>query len=230
MKFRKLAAVLLAMAMAFSLAACGSSGSSSSATDDTDEGTTEDAAVETMTVDTENKEITMLCEVNGTYFTEPTRHGIVFEGGSNGEKAVLRGLHDEKEFYQALIDIGAEPGNNLTAEDMKAGPDAGKTIEGDKINAFVKWEGQDEIPFADIIKCSEGDYDMDLRFGGNLERAEANNTGCVVCLDSCATGIVSDATWPTGTVENGAVALFYGDDTVLPEDGTQVTVIFRLAE
>lgn len=41
-------------------------------------------------VDKDKKEIVMLCEVNGT-FTEPTRHGIVYKGGSNGEKAVLRG-------------------------------------------------------------------------------------------------------------------------------------------
>ena len=70
---------------------------------------------------------------------------------------------------------------------------------------------------------------MDIRFGGNIESAKKHNTGCVLCLDSCATGITSDATWPTGTTQN-EVAKFYGDDSVLPEDGTQVTVIFRLAE
>lgn len=69
----------------------------------------ETEAEETMTVDKDKKEIVMLCEVNGTYFTEPTRHGIVYKGGSNGEKAVLRGLADEKEFYQALLDIGPKP-------------------------------------------------------------------------------------------------------------------------
>lgn len=68
---------------------------------------------------------------------------------------------------------------------------------------------------------------MDLRFG-NIESAKENNTGCVLCLDSCATGIVSDAAWPTGTTQND-VAKFYGDKDVLPEDGTQVTVVFRLA-
>lgn len=51
----------------------------------------------------------------------------------------------------------------------------------------------------------------------------------MLCLDSCATGIVSDAAWPTGTTQND-VAKFYGDKDVLPEDGTQVTVVFRLAK
>ena len=223
MKLRKMTAIFAAAAMVFSLAACGAKDTAS------DDGTKKDTEAETMIVDKENKEITMLCEVNGTYFTEPTRHGIVYAEGSNGEKAVLRGLADEKEFYQALLDIGATAGDNLTYEDMKAGPDNGKAVEGDKLNVFVKWEGQDEIPFADIIKCSEGEYEMDIRFGGNIESAKKHNTGCVLCLDSCATGITSDATWPTGTTQN-EVAKFYGDDSVLPEDGTQVTVIFRLAE
>lgn len=226
MKFRKITAIAAAMVMIFSLAACGSK-DTDSADQAGDE--KESAKEETMTVDTDKKEIVMLCEVNGTYFTEPTRHGIVFKDGSNGEKAVLRGLADEKEFYQALLDIGAKAGDNLTDEDMKAGPDNGKSVEGDKIDITVEWEGQDPIPFADIIKCSEGDYDMDMRFGGNIESAKKHNTGCVVCLDSCATGIVSDATWPTGTTQN-EVAKFYGDDSVLPEDGTQVTVTFRIAE
>ena len=69
---------------------------------------------------------------------------------------------------------------------------------------------------------------MDLRFGGNLESAKKNNTGCVLCLDSCATGITSDAAYPTGTTQNNVVK-FYGDENVLPEDGKVVTVTFRLA-
>ena len=218
MKFKKLAALGLTAVLALSMVACGG----------TNAGSSDAPAAETMIVDKDKKEITMLAEVNGTYFTEPTRHGVVFKDGSNGEKAVLRGLADEKEFYQGLLDIGASAGDNLTADDMKAKGDAGKSVEGDKLNVFVKWEGQEEIPFADIIKCSEGDYDMDLRFGGNLASAQKNNTGCVLCLDSCATGIVSDAAWPTGTTQN-EVAKFYGEETVLPADGTQVTVIFRLA-
>ncbi len=223
MKLKKMLMLAMAAVLALCLFGC------SQAEEPAEDANAGDAAEETMTVDVENQEITMLCEVNGTYFTEPTRHGIVYKEGSNGEKAVLRGLADEKEFYQALLDIGAKPGDNLTAEDMKAGPDNGKSVEGDKLDVFIKWEGQEEIPYADIIKCSAGDYTMDLRFGGNLASAQENNTGCVLCLDSCATGIVSDAAWPTGTTQND-VAQFFGNEEVLPADGTQVTVIFRLAK
>lgn len=218
MKIKKLLSVLVATTLVFSLAACGKTAPKSSNSD-----------AEVLVVDKEAKEVKMLCEVNGKYFTEATRHGVVFAEGSNGEKSVLRGLADEKEFHQALLDIGAKAGNNLKAEDMKAGANNGAAVEGDKLVAVVTWEGQDkEIPFEDIIKASE-ERPMDLRFGGNLESAKKNNTGCVLCLDSCATGITSDAAYPTGTTQNDVVK-FYGDENVLPDDGKVVTVTFRLAK
>ena len=63
-----------AAAMVFSLAACGGKSNT------VESKSVENAAEETMTVDKDKKEILMLCEVNGTYFTEPTRHGIVYKG------------------------------------------------------------------------------------------------------------------------------------------------------
>ena len=57
-----------------------------------------------MEVNKDRAEIIMPAEVNAKYFTEPTRHGVVYAKGSNGEKSVLRGLSNEKVFYQALLD------------------------------------------------------------------------------------------------------------------------------
>lgn len=218
MTMKKVLTVLLATSLVFSLVACAKVSPEAAKTEG-----------KVLVVDKEAKEIKMLAEVNGKYFTEASRHGVVFAKGSNGEKSVLRGLADEKEFHQALLDIGAKPGNNLKAADMKAAADKGVAVDGDKLEAVVTWEGQDkEIPFEDIIKASV-EKPMDLRFGGNLESAKKNNTGCVLCLDSCATGISSDAAYPTGTTQNNVVK-FYGDEDVLPEDGKVVTVTFRLAK
>ena len=176
-----------------------------------------------MTVDTSKKEITMQTEVNGKYFTEPTRHGVVFKDGSNGEKSVLRGLANQVDFHQALLDIGAIPGDNVTLENL----DQGVKVEGSKLNVFVTWDGLGkEIPFSDIIKSSDP-RPMDIRFGGNLDRAKDKNTGCVLCLDSCAVGITSDSSYASG---ESKTVKFYGNEEVLPEDGTRVTVIFRLAD
>ncbi|MEK6266242.1 MAG: YdjY domain-containing protein [Clostridium sp.] len=176
-----------------------------------------------MVVDTDKKEIRMETEVNAKYFTESTRHGVVFKDGSNGEKSALRGLVSQFDFHQALLDIGAKPGDNLKMEDMKKSV----AVAGDKIDVFVTWEGLGkEIPFNDIIKSSDA-KPMDIRFGGNLESAKATNTGCVLCLDSCAVGITSNANYVTGSSDT---VKFYGNEEILPEDGTRVTVVFKLAQ
>lgn len=164
------------------------------------------------------KEVTVLAEVNSKYFTEKTRHGVVFKEGSNGEKSVLRGLGSEKVFYDAMITVGFKAGDNLTIEDMKLG----KKVEGDPLDVFVSWDGK-EIPFADIIKASD-ERPIDIRFGGNIKNANDKNTGCILCLDSCAVGITSNAAYETGANEK---VDFFGKSDVLPADGTVVKVIFR---
>ena len=174
-------------------------------------------------VNKDKKQISMTATVNGKYFTEATRHGVVAVGGSNYEKSVLKGDANEIDFYNGLIEIGAKAGNNLTLADMTKGV----KVQGDKLNVFVTWDGLGkEIPFNDIIKSS-APRPMDIRFGGNLQNAKDKKTGCVLCLDSCAVGITSNASYETGA---SSTIKFYGNKDVLPKDGTKVTVIFRLAQ
>ena len=178
------------------------------------------AAGDVLTVNAEAKEVSVVAEVNGKYFTEATRHGVVFKGGSNGEKSVLRALADEKDFYEALNSFGLQAGNNLTKDDKNKG----KMIEGDELQVYVTWEGLDkEIPFNDIILSSDP-RPMVIRFGGNIDRAKGANTGCILCLDSCPVGITSNSSYAFG--ESDTIQ-FTGNKEVLPADGTRVTVIFR---
>lgn len=178
---------------------------------------------EPMVVDKDKKEVSIQTTVNGKYFTESTRHGVVFKDGSNGEKSVLRAIGSEKDFNEALASLGAKGANNVTLEDKGKG----KKIEGTKLDVFVTWEGLGkEIPFNDIITSSDP-RPMDIRFGGNIENAKAKNTGCILCLDSCPVGITSNSSYAFG--ESDTVK-FTGNKDVLPADGTAVTVIFRLAE
>lgn len=83
-------------------------------------------------VDKEAKKITVLSSVNGKYFTEATRHASVNTDGSNGAKSVLTAYATPEEFYNALIEIGAKPGENMN-------PDNATTthVEGSKIGATV---------------------------------------------------------------------------------------------
>lgn len=216
MKMKSILSIAVALICAVIISGCGTQSSS-------------DSASKALQVNKDKKEVIIKAEVNGKYFTEPTRHGVVFKDGSNGEKAILRGLSSQTDFYDALLSIGATPGNNLTMDHMKADKTNGVAVQGSRLDVFVTWEGLDkEIPFEDIVKASEG-RPIDVRFGGNLENAKEYKTGCILCLDSCAVGITSNAAYPTGTTQNNVVT-FNGDQSVLPQDGTEVSVIFRLAE
>lgn len=219
-----------------STSATSSSAAASSSAEATSSSAATEAAAEDPTpdnpivVDKEKGEIRYMGYINGTYFTEGTRHAVVYEGGSNGDKTIVTGYGDEKEFYQACMDLGWTPGNNLTADNQKGG-DMADYIEGDKLDVTIRWDGQDEeIPMWDCIEATNGDQrEADWRFGGNLERAEAKNTGCVLCIDSCAVGICSNAAWPSGTTDSDKVTAFVGKSDVLPADGTDVIVTFRKA-
>lgn len=219
MKFKSLFVISLSLTLLLGFSSCSQNKDNDTAGNKTNQ----------ISIDKEKKQVTIPTEVNAKYFTEGTRHGVVFKDGSNGEKSILRGLVSEEEFYNALIEIGAKAGNNLTMDDMKKSASENIVVKGDKLDVFVTWEGNDrEIPFSDIVKSTDK-RPMDIRFGGNLDNAKSKKTGCILCLDSCAVGITSDAAYPVGTTQE-KVADFNGKEDVLPKDGTKVDVIFRLAE
>lgn len=230
-------AALASAVLAFTLAGCGSSAASSSAAASDSAAASESAAASdtasasaaaapseeelaTLIVDEQAKTITVWGQVNAKYFTEPTHHFLVNKDGKNGEKAVLRAWAKPADFHEALVKLGANPGNNLTVEDA-----AGKFVEGDKIDVTVSWEGSNgEVPMADCIKTLDGSpYQTDIRFGGNLDASNELQTGCLCCTFSCPVGICSNAAYAydSGDVNSN------GD--VLPADGTFVQVKFTLA-
>lgn len=227
--------IILFACLTLMLISCGNQSSSASANASSNSQLTNsmgsvilrDEGAEPVIIDADKKEVIIEAIVNGKYFTNPSRHhGIVFEGGKYGDRAVLIGLSDEREVYQALIDIGAVAGNNLKLEEYTK---VSKNVDGQKLDVFVTWDGLDkEIPFAEIIRSDE-ERPMDIRFGGNMENAKAKRTGCILCLDSCAVGITSDAAYETGAVEMKKIGR-YGREDVLPADGTRVSVIFRIAQ
>jgi len=176
-------------------------------------------------VDKEAGTITVLSQVNGKYFTEVTRHASVFKDGSNGAKSVLTAYANPEQFYNALIEIGAKPGNNMT-------PDNATTtkVEGTAINLKVTWNGAGkEYDVNEVIKDSNGKK-IAFKFGGNLDRAKAKNTGCLSCLDSCPVGIISNSAYSYGAVEKTKEVKFTGNQDILPKDGTYVATIYSIAK
>ena len=188
----------------------------------------------TLTIDKEKGEVIIPAEINGKYLVSPTKHAMSYIEGSNGQKAIMRALVSEIDYYNALIELGAKPGNNIKPEDMKAKSSAeGKSTEGSKLQAFITWaghEGELALDDAVISTVSNGEVrKIDLRFTGNLEFAMAHHPGCFICLDTCAAGISTNAAWPTGAMNNHEVS-FRGNPDTLPPDGTRVNVIVRLVK
>lgn len=176
-------------------------------------------------VDKEAGTVTVLCSVNGKYFTESTRHGSVFKDGSNGAKSIFTAYAKPDDFYDALLEIGAKEGGNMTPDNATE-----THVEGDTIDVKVKWAGSEKAyDINEVVKDSNGKK-IEIKFGGNLERAKAKNTGCLTCLDSCPVGIISNTTYTYGAVEKTEEVAFRGNKDVLPEDGTYVATIYSIAK
>jgi len=175
-----------------------------------------------LVVDEENGVVKVYTEVNAKYFVEPTRHGIIMVGGTYGDKPILSAYTEPADFYQALIDIGLKPGNNV-----KLDSPPGTIVEGDVVKVTVNVDGQD-YDFSEIVKA-DPELGWEPRFGGNLDNAGIKKTGCILCLDSCAVGITSNSKYGTKSFDGGT-AKFYGKQEILKEDKKPVIVSFELAE
>lgn len=176
-------------------------------------------------IDTQTGTVTILAQVNGRFLNEDTRHGIVFEGGSNGDKSILTGLVDPKTFHDALLKINAKPGNNMTFDNKEA-----THVTGSKLEIMINWAGADRPYSIDETIIDSNSKKFDMHFGGNLQAAEDKKSGCLVCLDSCPVGIVSNAAYTYGAVEKRSEVKFIGNKSILPPDATLVTVTFRVIE
>lgn len=173
-------------------------------------------------VDKEEGTVTVLAQVNGKYFTEPTRHASVFKDGTNGTKSIFTSYATAEQFYNGLIEAGAKPGENMTPDNKE------KTkVEGTLIKAEVSWNGAEKefYDMNEVVKDSNGKRII-FRFGGNLKRAQKVNTGCLTCLDSCPVGIISNESYTYGAVETRGEVKFMGNKDILPEDGTYVAITY----
>lgn len=184
--------------------------------------------VKPLLVNTKDKEIRIYTEVNGIHLFEPTVHwGIVFKDGKYGDRAILKSFANQNDFYEALVRIGAKPGNNL-----KLGETTGQTVKGDELSVAATWPGLGkELNLADVFADSNG-KGFEIRFGGNQKPARTKNTGCITCLESCPIAVTSNARYPQTDVVKRFLApnsRFQGKADVLPEDGKPVILIYRLS-
>lgn len=146
------------------------------------------------------------------YDAESTIHAIVNKDGSNAGAAFFLTDVDTQTMYDALKEIGGEDGNNIAVEDD------GGIIEGSAYDVMVQI-GNTHMPFNDLIEAGEA-RDMDMRFGGNLENNLNFGTGCVMCMQSCPAGIMSNAAYEYKE------EMTFLPSTSMPAAGTHVIVTF----
>lgn len=198
-------------------------------TDDKDADCCDDATLNGVTeenplkVDKDAKSVTIYTKYNGKFETEATRHLAICKDGKLSDKSIFSSYVSPTDFYNALVEVGAEAGNNMNADNA-----ATTKSEGSKLELTLAWAGQEgSVGIDDVVKDSNGKA-LDVRFSGNLDNAKEFNTGCITCLDSCFVGITSNGEYPLGAIEESKVVEFSVDADKAPEDGTAVAITYTV--
>ena len=178
-------------------------------------------------IDEKGKRVLIYTEVNEMNVHQSNVHwGVVFKDGKFQDRAILRSYANQLDFHDALIKIGAKPGNTLTKDTI------GKYVEGDTLNVKATWTGLGkELSLNDIFIDEKG-QGFKIKFGGNRKASEEKNTGCITCLESCWISISSNANYPqTHSLKRflNPNSRFKGNANILPEDGKPVILMYSVA-
>ncbi|MDY6065546.1 MAG: YdjY domain-containing protein [Finegoldia sp.] len=174
-------------------------------------------------VDKENKTVTIYTTFNGKFLTEPTRHLAIYNQGKLADMAYFSSYASTEDFYKGLEEIGATPGNNMTADNA-----ATTKTEGTDLKVTLFWNGNENgTDVNDAIQDSNGNK-INMRFSGNKDNSKEFNTGCISCLDSCFVGITSNATYSLGAIEERGEVVFKANADKLPQDKEAVALVYSV--
>ena len=188
-------------------------------------------------VDSKAGEVRLLAELQPAAFSggwlksTPNYHAVVWKGGGAASEALLASYADDASFYDAMVSIGAVPGNNLTMaawNDRKdpnsSAPDT--RVKGSLVDVFVWWDGlPSPLPLADLLTDSAG-KGIDMRFGGNKALIPEWHSGCIACLYSCPGGKVSNHAYTIRDYVKGTTK-FSVNSNAVPKGTRQAVVFFR---
>ncbi len=181
-----------------------------------------------LVIDEKGKRVLIYTEVHEMNVHQYNVHwGVVFKDGRFNDRAILRSYANPLDFYDALIKIGAKPGNNLNKDTI------GQYVEGSTLEVKATWPGLGkELSLSEIFEDTSG-KGFHIKFGGNRKASQEQNTGCITCLESCWISITSNAKYPqTGAIKRfiNPNSRFRGNADILPKDGQPVILIYRLVE
>jgi hypothetical protein len=189
-------------------------------------------------VDRKAREVRILAELQPAAFSggwikwTPNYHAVVWKEGRAAGEALLSAYADDASVYDALVEIGGVPGNNLTMaawndrKDPKSrAPD--ERVNGSPVDIFVWWPNLSRpLPLKDLLIDSAG-RGIDMRFGGNKALIPEWRSGCIACLYSCPGGKVSNHAYTIRDYMKGTTT-FAVNFSRVPRGTTRAVVIFRL--
>lgn len=195
--------------------------------------TTKKSSLAAITVNKEKKTVSIKAKVNEKYFTTKTRHLIVDNSGFNKGQSMLTGYCKPADLYNALIKVGGVSWSSTANNKLKAGEKISKNNAENKnyshVDVTISW-GSESHDLSEILTTKRGGKtppQLDMVISGNPKAAANEPSGCIVCLDSCYIGIVSNVKYGMCHFDEQGNNLYARSD-VLPADGTTVTVTFTV--
>ncbi len=153
--------------------------------------------------------------------------GVVAVGGRFADRAILLSFAGPLELHDALLELGAEPGDNLTPRSEGLYP-AGSSLE-----VTATWPGLGKPLFLGEIISDSGRKGFEIRFAGNRPAAETEKTGCITCLEGCWIAVTCNARYPYISPLRRFLfpnSRFRGRADVLPPPGNPVFLRYRILD
>lgn len=187
-------------------------------------------------IDSAAQSVTFTAHIYPSRFNAPTsptknHHFIVWKGGAAARNALVEADVNDLEIQRALESLGGHTGDNLTlntwdkrADRTNSDPDL--RVRGTVVDVSLAWSGHSAVRASDIF-VDHGGHGFDFHFGGHEKFISIWKSGCVVCLESCPGGRVSNARYTIRDQYDGT-ARFDLNRKLLPTDGTLVTVTLKL--
>ncbi len=169
---------------------------------------------------------------NGWFTRLPGHHAVTWKGGKKADEALLVAFTSDANLFDAMISIGAKPGNNLSQavwdERKNRNSKAPETrVEGSPVDVRVWWDGLSEpLPLEKLLK-DPGGKGVDLRFGGQKDLIPVWKSGCIVCLQSCPGAKISNHAYTIRDYVDGR-ATFTVNESIVPAGKRRAVVILRL--
>lgn len=158
-------------------------------------------------------------------------HFIVWQGGRSSNNALIEADASDLDVGRALRSLGAVAGDNLTLDSWDARQEPGNSdpdlhVEGTVVDVVISWGDSASVRAGDIL-VDHGGKGFEFRFGGHEKFVPVWKSGCIVCLESCPGGRISNARYTLRDYQYD-VATFDPRHHMLPEDGTPVVVTLKV--